>query len=70
MVKKLANTDFVARAPEEIVEENRERLQAFRDEASWQVLMRNGMNKDFSWVASAKEYIKVYDRARLMRAAG
>jgi starch synthase len=45
-------------------------LQAFRDEASWQVLMRNGMNKDFSWVASAKEYIKVYDRARLMRAAG
>jgi starch synthase len=45
-------------------------LQAFRDQASWQVLMRNGMNRDFSWVASAKEYIKVYDRARLMRAAG
>jgi starch synthase len=45
-------------------------LQAFRDQASWQVLMRNGMNRDFSWVASAREYIKVYDRARLMRAAG
>jgi starch synthase len=45
-------------------------LQAFRDEASWQVLMRNGMSRDFSWSASAKEYVKVYDRARLLRAAG
>jgi starch synthase len=44
-------------------------LQAFRDEASWQVLMRNGMSRDFSWGASAKEYVKVYDRARLLRAA-
>ena len=34
VVKKLANSDFVARAPEEIVEENRERLQAFRDEVT------------------------------------
>ena len=44
-------------------------LQAFRDVASWQVLMRNGMTKDFSWGASAKEYVKVYDRARLLRAS-
>ena len=42
-------------------------LQAFRDEASWQVLMRNGMARDFSWGASAKEYVKVYERARLAR---
>jgi glycogen synthase len=26
--------------------------------------MRNGMNKDFSWNASAREYGKVYDRVR------
>jgi glycogen synthase len=32
--------------------------------------MRNGMSRDFSWSASAKEYVKVYDRARLLRAAG
>ena len=44
-------------------------LQAYRDEASWQVLMRNGMEKDFSWSASAKEYVKVYERARQARAA-
>jgi starch synthase len=44
-------------------------LQAFRDESSWQVLMRNGMARDFSWGSSAKEYVKVYDRARLARVA-
>ena len=46
----------------------REALRAFRDQSSWQTLMRNGMNKDFSWNASAKEYARVYDRVRLMRA--
>jgi len=45
-------------------------LQAFRDEASWQVLMRNGMARDFSWGAAAKEYVKIYERARQARAAG
>jgi glycogen synthase len=29
--------------------------------------MRNGMNKDFSWNASAREYGKVYDRVKQMR---
>jgi starch synthase len=47
----------------------RQALQAFRDQSSWQTLMRNGMNKDFSWNASAKEYVRVYDRARQARAA-
>jgi len=42
----------------------KEALRAFRDQNSWQQLMRNGMNKDFSWGASAKEYIRVYERAR------
>jgi starch synthase len=44
-------------------------LQAFSDQTSWQVLMRNGMNKDFSWNASAREYGKIYDRVRQMRGA-
>jgi starch synthase len=42
----------------------KEALRAFRDQTSWQQLMRNGMNKDFSWNASAKDYIRVYERAR------
>ena len=43
-------------------------LQAYRDQSSWQTLMRNGMTKDFSWGASAREYGKIYDRARQARA--
>ncbi len=39
-------------------------LLAFRDLSSWQKLMRNGMSHDFSWGSSAKEYAKVYERAR------
>jgi starch synthase len=45
-------------------------LTAYRDQASWEVLMRNGMSKDFSWSASAREYGKIYERVRQMRAAG
>jgi starch synthase len=45
----------------------KEALRAFRDQSSWQQLMRNGMNKDFSWNASAKEYVRVYERARQLR---
>jgi len=44
-------------------------LKAFRDQSSWQTLMRNGMNKDFSWNASAKEYVRIYERVRQARSA-
>lgn len=41
-----------------------EALQAFKDNAGWKKLMLNGMSKDFSWNASAKEYVKVYERLK------
>jgi starch synthase len=44
-------------------------LLSYRDASSWQTLMRNGMTRDFSWGASAREYGKIYDRARQARAA-
>jgi starch synthase len=44
-------------------------LLAYRDPSSWQTLMRNGMSRDFSWGASAREYGKVYERARQVRAS-
>jgi starch synthase len=43
-------------------------LAAYRDQTSWQTLMRNGMTRDFSWSASAREYGKIYERARQVRA--
>ncbi|MGA2966438.1 MAG: glycogen synthase GlgA [Terriglobales bacterium] len=44
-------------------------LRAYQDPSSWQTLMRNGMGRDFSWGASAREYGKIYERARQVRAA-
>ena len=36
---------------------------------AWQALMRNGMAQDFSWPNSAREYVKVYERAKQARSA-
>jgi starch synthase len=44
-------------------------LLAYQDPSSWQTLMRNGMSRDFSWGASAREYGKIYDRVRHLRSA-
>ncbi len=44
-------------------------LLAYRDPSSWQTLMRNGMSRDFSWGTSAREYGKIYERARQVRSA-
>jgi starch synthase len=37
-------------------------LGVFADQAAWQVLMRNGMAQDFSWVKPAAEYVEVYEQ--------
>ena len=39
-------------------------LELYRDQTSWQKLMRNGMSKDFSWRVAAREYVRVCDRVR------
>ena len=39
-------------------------LTAYKDQKGWQQLMRNGMGKDFSWNASAREYARIYERVR------
>jgi starch synthase len=46
-----------------------EALQAFQDKARWKKLMINGMSKDFSWTASAKEYARLYERLVASRPA-
>jgi starch synthase len=50
-----------------MLETLRAALAAFRDQSAWRQLMRNGMARDFSWTVSAREYVKVYERARAMR---
>ncbi len=41
----------------------------YHDRKAWEGLMRNGMAQDFSWSNSAREYVKVYERARQNRVA-
>jgi starch synthase len=59
---------FLEYSGEQLLSTVRQALQAFQDQSSWQILMRNGMSKDFSWNASAREYARVYERARQVRA--
>jgi starch synthase len=43
----------------------RQAARVYRDPATWRRLMRTGMAADHSWSKSAREYVKVYRRARL-----
>jgi len=46
----------------------REAVKLYReDPKTWQVLMRNGMAQECSWTNSAREYVKVYERARQLK---
>jgi len=45
----------------------RQALTAFKDQAGWHTLMRNGMAKDFSWTSSAREYVRIYEKSRQLR---
>lgn len=45
----------------------RQALHLFVDERIWKRIQLNGMAKDFSWKASAAEYVKVYAAARKAR---
>ncbi len=39
-----------------------EAVAAYRDKELWQKIMRNGMTQDWSWTASAKAYLTLYER--------
>jgi starch synthase len=39
-------------------------LKVYQDKRSWQRLIQNAMTSDFSWTASAKRYIKLYEEIR------
>src|SRR6266852_4847071 len=45
----------------------RQALRTFHNEKAWQQIQANGMAKDFSWHASAAEYVRLYESARKAR---
>jgi starch synthase len=55
---------FREHTPEALVRALRQALRLYRDTAVWQQLMVAGMTLDHSWQTSAREYVKVYRRAR------
>ena len=65
--KKGTGFKFTEYTGEALLATVRTALQAFRDRDGWQILMRNGMSKDFSWAASAREYVRVFERVRQLR---
>ncbi len=60
---------FSAYTGEALLATIQQALLAYQGTSSWQTLIRNGMGKDFSWGASAREYGKIYERARQVRAS-
>jgi starch synthase len=65
--KKGTGFKFHEYTGEALLESVRSALHAFAIKEEWQALMRNAMKKDFSWSSSAKEYVKVYERAKQSR---
>ena len=45
-------------------------LGIYRDTATWRRIQAAGMARDYSWDVSAREYVKVYERARSYVGAG
>ncbi len=47
----------------EMLEAIKTAVDKFKDEKTWSKIQKNGMRADFSWDASAKKYLKLYEKA-------
>jgi starch synthase len=54
---------FSGYAPADLVSTVRRAVELFRNRVEWGKIQQNGMKLDFSWDASAREYVKVYEGA-------
>ncbi len=54
---------FKGYSPTDLVAAVRRALDLFRKPKEWRKIQQNGMKLDFSWDASAREYVKVYEGA-------
>lgn len=48
---------------EELLTAVKRALDAYQDREKWKKLMLSGMHKDFSWEASARKYVQLYNKA-------
>jgi starch synthase len=55
-------------SPDVLVQTVRRATRLYHNQPVWRRLMLNGMAADHSWTTPAREYVKVYRRARAMRA--
>jgi starch synthase len=60
---------FRDQSPATLVRTLRQALRLYRDKAAWRPLIERGMRADHSWQTSAREYVKVYRRARQLASA-
>jgi starch synthase len=62
---RAGGTGFVFRdyRPDALLEALTRALALFGDQRKWKALQRAGMQQDFSWDRSAREYVKIYERA-------
>ena len=51
---------FKRATSEDMLEAVGRAVEAFKDKKTWKTLQTNGMQYDFSWMASAKKYIELY----------
>lgn len=49
--------------PEELLTAIKRALKVYQDKKKWKKLMFSGMQKNFSWEASAKKYVQLYKKA-------
>jgi starch synthase len=54
---------FVDYTPGALLETLQRALAAFKNRRKWRALQAAGMKEDFSWDRSAREYVKIYERA-------
>ena len=55
-------------SPDVLVQTVRRATRLYHNQPVWRRLMLNGMAADHSWTTPAREYVKVYRRARALRA--
>ncbi len=58
---------FYGYSPWDLLLEIDRALQAFKDQAAWQKLMRNGMRRNYSWEQPAREYAQIYEEVARRR---